>query len=495
MLKKEKEWFIDITTKKIEYIIKEVESILEHRKKLYKRYIRKEKGTEIMKSNKKIDELTGLSSTIVPWEYLIVTKLKGYLTGKPPEYTVISRNTNGNSEESDKYQEIIDDIVRYNDAKNAITDVVHDYLTTGAGYIYVTENYNNEIEYISLNSRDTVVFYDYGIPPYPVAMVRIYEVEDDKGELNKKIEIITDTSRRIFTETGKPYKFYDYSPISGELEEMTIKEMHWNDVPIIPFEQPDGLAVYEPVLDLIDAYEDAISGLRFLMYFNAVSAKLIAIGWNPPIDIQERIAEEKRILESRFLAMNGLTKLEWLYRDPQHIETLAVADRYLNDIFAIIGIPNMNKASMASAQSGDSKRIEFDSQEQYAITPDGILKKGLKRMWELITNRINFKNQTEYDFRMIEIILHRNLPVDTYKNMQMALLAKQIGFSTETALKFANSEIDITSELNRKSEEKLQINDIGELFALKEQGIFDKEAFIGKIEITEELKERLLNIG
>lgn len=227
---------------------------------------------------------------VVAFEYYIVNMVQGYLGGKSPMYSVsrpsdytLSKNERGiiqkhqiRSEKPlpgrsqdivmskkayvDSFSEAIEYIRRYNDDAATYVEIVHDYLITTAAYIYVYENEDNEIVYTRFDSKQTAAVYDYATPPNMIGIVRMWKEKDMSGNDIDVIELIDDSLRR---------KFVDRVPQEPE-------ELHWNDVPCVAFENPDGIAVFEPALETISAYETNLGNIRSMTKYND-EAKLVLL--------------------------------------------------------------------------------------------------------------------------------------------------------------------------------------------------------------------------
>jgi hypothetical protein len=84
----------------------------------------------------------------------------------------------------------------------------------------------------------------------------------------------------------------------------------------------------------------------------------------------------------------------------------------------------------------------------------------MTRLWEIVTNRINLKNDTAYDFRNIDIKFQRNIPTDKDKDIERAVKARTAGIaSLETAITMSGVEVDAEAEAARiradKSDEQI----------------------------------------
>jgi SPP1 family phage portal protein len=422
----------------------------------------------------------GSDRVVIAFEYYIVEMMKGYLSGKAPKYSVRE------SDVSEAYQEAIDEIRRYNDDAATFTELIHDYLITSAAYLYVYENAENEIVYACLDSKRTICIYDYGTPPYPIALIQHWTEKDENNTEIRKIEVITDKHRRIYDENGGLYSFADYNG-DGVRTEMTEKVLYWNDVPAAAFENPDGIAIFESAIGLIDTYENMMTNVKNMTQYND-NAKLKITGFTlenkdrylnvydsdgdmeldnngNPVKVlnQARVREEKDLYESPtlFLPPND-GDVSWLIKDVDYSGVLSVLKQIHDMITMLTGVPNMTDEAFANADNASALGYKLYALNQYSAAVDRIFKKGYLRLWEIITNRLNFKNNSAYKFRDIDIIFSRNVPTDTDKSINRAVTAKNAGLvSLETAINISDIDVDSASEIMRiKAEEDAEMQRI-----------------------------------
>jgi SPP1 family phage portal protein len=470
MIQLDKSYFDILDKDKIQYIINKAKPYFEHRKKLYKRYSRKSGPNELMSGTLDAD---GKERTPVTFEYYSVNMVQGYLSGKPPTYTVSSVRKKAAQDIIDKYQEEIDFIRRYNDDGATFTELIHDYIITAAAYLYITENENNEIVYTRLDSRNTICIYDYGTPPYPIALIKIW-IEGEGNEAIEKIEIITDKSRRILTSDGHAVPFTDYDDNGVLQHNITEKTLYWGDVPVAAFEHPDSIAIFEPDIGLIDTFENITTNTRNMTQYND-NAKLLISGYSPEntmfIDIRDKDGnplmdntgniirtinpawkqEEKELYEASAVFLNGEgSEMKWLIKDVSYDGILSLLRFLLELITMITGVPDMTDTGFTQGRSGRALGYKLYSLDQYAALADRIFKKGYLRVWEIITNRINLTNNTSHDFRDINIAFSRNIPTDKAEKTEVALKAFQAnGISLETFINESGFEIDAEAEVVR----------------------------------------------
>lgn len=89
---------------------------------------------------------------------------------------------------------------------------------------------------------------------------------------------------------------------------------------------------------------------------------------------------------------------------------------------------------------------KFFPLDQVLQQADKLFEKELLRMWEIITNRINLKKNTEYDFRDIEVILTRNLPTNNQEITDNWLKLRGL-LSDKTVIDHLPYDLDSESEL------------------------------------------------
>jgi SPP1 family phage portal protein len=281
----------------------------------------------------------------MPYEHYITRMALGYLSGKPPVYSVSEAAGAGADEgaaagRAAAYQAEIDRVRRYNDDAALFSELVKDYLVKTAAYLYVTGGEDGEVVYTRLDSLTAVAVYDHGAPPYPLALVRVWEEGGGGGETaRKRVEVVTERSRRVFDETGRPVAFEDYGE-DGRLQTMTEKPLLWGDVPLVAFEEPDGVAIFEPALALIENAETVVTNIGKALKYND-AAKLLVSGYVPQHerylrgeDGEEtmepnplRLAEEKQMYEAGayFLEQGG--SIAWLLKHVDFTGALAYLDR------------------------------------------------------------------------------------------------------------------------------------------------------------------------
>lgn len=349
------------------------------------------------------------------------------------------------------YSEALDYIQQYNDDAATYIEPIHDYLITTAAYLYIYENDDNEVVYTRFDSRQTVGIYDYSTPANLIGLVRAWKEKDADGKEIDVAEIITDKARTVYRDG-----------VQTENE-----PLQWGDVPAVAFDNPDGIAVFEPALSPIRTYEQITNNIANMTQYND-AAKLILKGYtfettamitDPNDATQEipnpaRAVEERAIMNAVSLAVGEQGDISWLLKDVNYDGLESVLKNQHDLITMLTGVPNMTDDAFSNADNASALGYKLYALDQYSATADRVFKKGLLRLWEVITNRLNLKG-AQFDFRDIQIKLQRNIPTDVDKSLSRATSAYGSGLvSQETAINIAALDLDAQEEMERQKAEQ-----------------------------------------
>jgi len=444
--------------------------ILQHREKLYSRFTRKNSSEDV----------------IVALEYYISTIASGYFGGKEPQYKVKLTNKTkqgilkkvfnkvfGEKNNPEEYQALIDYITDYNDNSSFFYDCVKDYINTGACYGLIYENKDNEIVYAHTSSLTSVAIWNYETPSQKIGMLRYWTENTGRG-IKVHLELITKDYKKHYID-GKERKTLD-STSKYEFEEEKNAEVLWNDLPVFAVENPDGLALYENVITLINKYEQVIKNNANTFQYND-DAKLKITGYTPDNDalIEEedkdgnkvwkknplRAIEDEAILNAKiFYTPDNTGDINWIIKDINDTASENHKKTCLDLALMITGVPNVTDQGFTNADNASALDKKFFPLDQVLQQADKLFRKELLRMWEMITSRINLKKNTEYDFRDIEVILTRNLPQNNQEIVNNWLQLRGL-LSDKTVIEHLPFDLDSESELtamDEQSEENIEQN-------------------------------------
>lgn len=446
--------------------------ILEHRRKLYERYTRS-------------NELE-INDVIVALEYYIATIATGYFGGKEPQYKVKKTNETqkgilkkifkkvfGDKNNSDEFQTIIDYITKYNDNGSFFYDCVKDYIITDACYGLMYENKDNEIVYANTSSLTSVAIWNYEIPAQKIGLLRCWYENSINNRIVTHLEVITEKYKKHFIDGNEKQSMSKSSEYDFKEKIEDKKEVLWKDVPIFAVENPDGLCLFENAIPIIKKHEQIIRNNANIFQYND-NAKLKVVGYGAENDLliqakdkegnlkvdkegnpvmiknPARQIEDELILNSKVFYIPDSTEghgdIDWLIKNINDTASENHKKTCLDLALMITGVPNVTDQGFTNADNSSALEKKFFPLDQTLQQADKLFKKELLRMWEMITDRINLKRTTDYDFRDIEIILIRNLPQNNQEIVDNWLKLRGM-ISDKTIIEHLPYDLDSESEL------------------------------------------------
>nr|DAT49457.1 MAG TPA: portal protein [Bacteriophage sp.] len=460
------------------------------RKELYEKFRRKLTDEELASLD---DE-----DIKVPLERYISVMSAGYFGGKAPTYKVKAFNEDKDkiikelfNHETNDEQEIkeiellIKHITDYNKDGSHFLHMVLDYLIKRACYeIYYKDETTGEITIARSDALETVAIWDYSLPKNLIGLYRIIRTYMANGEYQQMVELTAADGKRYYYDTPEKRKLFGTpayeqefkdEPLFKENEEEKQPKKWDDDIPATAIENCDGMAIFEPVISLIKAYERCIQNSRNVFKYND-EAILKVIGYQPenPMIIQNekgediinpaRQKEDEYVLTSRVRYLDGSkdvnSDIAWVEKNVNDT-ALQNHKKTLMDIICLCSFcPNMTDLGFTSADNNSALEKKFFSLQQYIATFEGDFLEGLTRRWKIILEKFNKEKGKTYDFRDIEIKLNRNLPSDKATDITNALKVRGL-LPDETVINLLNLDLDATSELAKmdlQNEENIQKN-------------------------------------
>ena len=432
--------------KYINELITAAQGVLDERKKLYER-LTKKKGT--------------------PIERYITTTGTSYFAGKEPQIHVNSETDQEKigviqklfkkivgAEQVDKeYQILLDYINDYNDIGEFFYALAKDYFGLGGCYWLSYETNDNEIVYAKVSALQSVALYDYSTPVQLVAGLRVFKEKDESGNEIDVAILTLANERRYYKNNNKQKKEYK--------EDTTMREkIKWELPPFYAVENPDNLALYEPVIDLIDSLEQVLTNERNTFQYND-EAKLKIVGYRPinPIINEDgtenelRKKEDEAILKAKIFYTPEDGDIDWIIKNINDTAVQNYTKEIVDFIFMLAMVPNMNDISFTNSDSGKAIQFKFHGLEMLLIEAEKLFQKELLRMYENITYRINMEKNTKYDFRNIDITFERNLPA-AKEDATDAWLKLRGLVSDKTIIEHLPYDIDAENEINAMEEQE-----------------------------------------
>lgn len=431
---------------------------LKSRQDLWERYHRKSNLSGLSYTK-------GKNNTRVTFEKYIVDLASGFLGGKAPTYTVndtvnktkinlireLLDKIVGEKNYKDQVQIILDYITNYNDDATEHYELVKDILMTRGAYELIYENDNNEIVYARLNPLQTVAIWDYAIPSNIIGVVRYWKEKQVDGKDIEKVEIIDKSGSRTYK--GSNNKFTE--------ETNNFIANTWKDVPVTVVETDE--AIFETVVELIQAYEQLIQNTRNMFQYND-EAKLAISGYEAENTITTvddngnvvvnpaRQLEDKMILESKTIYFNDGGDAKWIEKNINDQAIQNTLKTYIDLIMMNASVPNTFDLGFTNADNASAIDRKFFNLICATTNTMQQLKKAYLRRWELILDRINLKKSTKFDFRDITVELPYNLPANENELIDMWLKLRDI-ISDETIISRLPLNLEYQSEKAKMDEE------------------------------------------
>lgn len=463
---------------------------LDIRKELYEKFRRKLTDEELASLD---DE-----DIKVPLERYISIMSAGYFGGKAPTYKVKAFNEDkdkiirelfnhetNDEQEIKEIEELIKHIVDYNNDGSHFLHMVLDYLVKRACYeIYYKDKITGEITITRSDALETVAIWDYSLPKKLIGIYRIIRTYMANGEYQQIIELTTTDGKRYYYDTPEKRKIFGTpayeqqfkdEPLFKEKKEEKKPRMWDDDIPATAIENCDGMAIFEPVISLIRAYERCIQNSRNVFKYND-EAILAVKGYTPenPMIIQNekgediinpaRQKEDEYVLTSRVRYLDGSREVDsdlWWVEKNVNDTALQNHKKTLMDIICLCSFcPNMTDLGFTQADNNAALEKKFFSLQQYIATFEGDFLEGLTRRWRIILEKFNKEKSKTYDFRDIEVKLNRNLPSDKATDITNALKVRGL-LPDETIINLLNLDLDATSELAKmdlQNEENIKKN-------------------------------------
>ena len=491
----------EYTNGKIQDLFAEVDAVLQKRQSINERYLR------------------GISSTSpgsegnvqVFFEKFITDLAAGYLSGditynveiidksEEPAYRLLhpSHTSPLDPDTAAQLKFIITTLSSKNDDKQVLKALFHDAVLYGAAYERQLDLINTQqtegetvaandpnYTYYPLSALNTVALFSTDISDTQqqnaVALVTVYTLDSRNSEDNQEHTL-------YYCIECNPYtNFYGTSIYDKTTNEdatsqyktvITLKEEKpsTHNIPTFSVFEPDPqISIIDPIISLVQNYEEIMNNINNLYHYNDTDAKLKISGYRPenPLTIPnpdfdptkaisssnpEKILNPARELEDQYL-MNSKTffvqeggDVSWLLKEIHAEDATKYLKYYVDSIFQISGIPNTSDAAF---NSGDMNASAIDRKfYTMALMLDDV-KQGvttlIKHRWANFFARINLVSPTHYNVDDITIEIGTNLPSMTDENINQQLALNGI-LSQKTLL--SNLGYDYATEKKNKEEE------------------------------------------
>jgi len=329
---------------------------------------------------------------------LITSTLTGYFIGEPITY----------SAQDESMLEELQLLFEYNDEADENAELAKNASIYGVAYELLYMEKQDEgmgrpmLRFHALDPRECIPIYDDTIEKNLIAFIRYYTVKDLNTEKDSlSVEFYNDKECRRYS-----------SAVGAGLSLIEITEHYFGMVPVAIFKNNEELmGDFEPVISLIDAYDmmesDTVNDFNYF-----VDAYLALYGFTAePEDIV-------KMKENRVLLMDEGTSAEWLIKNASDTNTENMKVRLDKDIHKFAHCPDMSDENFAGNSSGVAIQFKLLGTENLVSIKERKFKKGLQQRLELIA-QIQGLLGANFDWRAIDIIFVRNLPVNLTELAQM----------------------------------------------------------------------------
>ncbi|MBR4486111.1 phage portal protein [bacterium] len=427
-------------------IINEIRPILEHRKQMRDKYTKKNG---------------------IPLEAYTCKVATGYVAGAEPRFSInvetnkdkqniITKLFNkvfGDKANADEFKIMIDYINDYNDLGDFFLNICLDYFSTGACRWLNYESQDNEQVFARVPSWQCELIYDYSTPVQCIGAVQLYQTKDTNGNLINKAIITTEKTKRYFKDGVQTKDVYE-----EELDQR--QEVKWYLVPFYGCESTTG-ALFENVLDLIAKLEQCINNTSSIMEYNDAGCKLKITGFTPQNHLlnddgtpnQDRVKEDNALLNAKvFYTPDQSGDINWITKTIDSSSVELMNKTLLEYVLMLTFIPNITDESFTNADSNKALMKKFFGLQTSQQETIKAMQKELLRMWENLTDRINTKKNTKFDFRDIQITINTSIPTDDNEVTQVWMSLRGL-LSDETIIEHLPYDLDTESELKKMQDQ------------------------------------------
>ena len=358
----------------------------------------------------------------------IVTASVGYFMGRPIGYSF-----------PEEYGPLFDDIYKYNDESAVNMRIATDCSIFGQAVEMLFMDENSQVRFAPVDITEIIVIRQPDVIGDIHTIIRHWDEEDlVEDRLTTYVEV-------YYNDRVERYEYSGYS-VSSEPE---IEYHPFNDVPFIVYDNNDSkMGDFEPVIDLINAYDQAQSDTA--NDFEAFTDCYLEVKGATLDPEQAQQLKELRVFN--FLDPNG--GIRFVTKDINDSATENYKNRLDNDIHKFSFVPNMSDENFASNASGVAMQYKLAGLNYKTAAKEALFKKGLLRRIELICNILNITASEHIDIvKDVGIKFTRNTIDNLAETVDLVNNISNI-ISKETAIDLLQNIIDPELERQRLEEEK-----------------------------------------
>lgn len=372
------------------------------------------------------------------------TKINNKLVVGFPKYLCEVRNGYFSSSplsmdcEDKKYLEDVMGVLNENDFANIFSELDNISSIYGNSFLVMYLDEDGEIRMTAQSPKDWIMVHDNTLLEKPKFAIRYYAYWDTIENVQKyDIELWTD--EEIINYEGSPY----------DLKEIDRRPHYFSQLPVIEFsENSSRTGAFEPVIGLIDAYENILSdSVNMINYFSDCYLVLT----NVEADKDDILS----MRENRVIVLPENANAQFLMKNLNETFNKNTLSDIREAIFVVACTPLLSDSSFSSNSSGVSISYKLFSLEKSIQVKQNIFEKGFHIMFKLIRNMLNLKNATNYDDKCkIVLTFNRSQPVKDLSSISDSVSKLRGTVSNETLLAQLDFVESIPLELEKIKRER-----------------------------------------
>lgn len=373
-----------------------------------------------------------------PFHYILVAQKAAYLVGREPSITVCGAEE---KEDLKGYEKMLTQ-----KADEEFNRIVYEWIigaaNKGVEYLHVYYDAEGVLRFCIVPAEQVIVFYDSVYETEIEQVIRYYDITilvDGKEEVRKKVEWWTKDDVTYFSERAdgefevepdraNPCPHWVVTTTMDGLEKT--RENHgWGRVPFIPLRNnPREMTDLELIKGLVDAY-DLISSEGTNNLLDLVDLYWVIEGYGGEaasaiakklqINKAVHISDSSGKVEAKQVELPVDGRLQWM-------------KMIRKDIFHFGMGVDTDSDDLGKAPSGISLKFQYS---MFHLKINGIvpeIKGALKQLFRFITEDMNRREGTNFDWRTVEIGMNLNAITDDMETM--TIIEKSKGVVSEKTL-------------------------------------------------------------
>lgn len=346
-------------------------------------------------------------------------------------------------------EEDIIDILKYNDYAQKDSSFLQDALIYGTATELMYIDTDKQVRFDRVDPRCSFGIFANNLEERLMYFIRIVAIEDWQFVEQLKARYL------VYVYDDKNVTTYYMVGDNGHLEFIEEKPHYFSQCPANIFYLPAEKSIFDCVISLQDAYNEALSDtVDDCSYFS--DAYLLLKGATLPGDTDaEKKQSASEMRKNRLFELPyENASMEFLTKGSNDSGNNELLNRLKENIYRIAQCPDFSdNETFGNATSGVSLKYKLSNIENRASEIQYEMKKALQRRIEIICGFIRLK-YGDTIWRDIDIIFKRNIPTDISEMTQIVTSLSGI-VSRETLLTQVPFVKDINEEIKRVDEEKM----------------------------------------